>query len=349
VAALALAAAGVIARPPLLEAAEPPWEPPPCAPSTPRGSPANGVGVAWYRLDGVLDASGTLAGRRLWLGLAGRVTHHMELPPESFATGPTGSVVLVGEDDGTRSRLSLVDVSRGCARSLGEEPDVVRSGLLARDRKTVLEHRVDRVTRLDLGVWRVSQAPGRAAQVLPGAAPDPRYGRTFTTRLGHGPGDLLTVTSCGEHACRTRVVDLRTRRSLEIGPTGPVVGVTPDGDLVAHAGCAGSPCALMRYGTDGESEVLVPEAGRAALGATHLVFEVPGGGVSVLDLEDGSLHPVDDATGLVPLADGSDVSAGAEHAPDQVVLARDGRLDGRTGRVLAPGGWLPVGIGEARQ
>ena len=52
------------------------------------------------------------------LGAGGRT---IDLPPESFATGPWAGRVLVGADDGARSRLSLVDVGAGCATPLAEE------------------------------------------------------------------------------------------------------------------------------------------------------------------------------------------------------------------------------------
>ena len=101
-AAAALMGAGVMTRPPVLVAADPPWEPPPCTDSGPPGVGRATTAAAWYRLDGVLDEAGTLAGSRLSLGLVGGVTRHLALPSESFASGPVRGMVLVGADDGTR-------------------------------------------------------------------------------------------------------------------------------------------------------------------------------------------------------------------------------------------------------
>src|SRR4051794_19960995 len=83
---MALVGAWGLTRPPLLAAADPVWQPPPCTDAAPPGVPsaaraavpsaaraaapaaARAAAPAWYRLDGVLDASGTLSGQRLRLG-----------------------------------------------------------------------------------------------------------------------------------------------------------------------------------------------------------------------------------------------------------------------------------------
>ena len=65
--------------------AGPAWDPPPCPAADTGGPPGTG---AWYRLDPVLDRSGTLAAQRLTTGIAGRPSRHLDLAPESFASGP---------------------------------------------------------------------------------------------------------------------------------------------------------------------------------------------------------------------------------------------------------------------
>jgi hypothetical protein len=50
----------------------------------------------------------------------------------SRSPGPVAGRLLVGDDDGTRSRLRVIDVAAGCAIELGREADVVRSGVLGR-------------------------------------------------------------------------------------------------------------------------------------------------------------------------------------------------------------------------
>ncbi len=135
VAALALVGVGALARPPLLEAADPPWDPPPC----PAAVTAPADAAVWFRLDGVVDDAGTLTGQRLAVGRLGAGGRSIDLPPESFATGPWDGRVLVGADDGARSRLSLVDVEASCATVLAEEDAVVRAALVTPDGSAVVD------------------------------------------------------------------------------------------------------------------------------------------------------------------------------------------------------------------
>ena len=115
-AAIALLGPPGVASPATGGAADPPWEPPVCRGGV--AAPAEGRGVAWFRTDGVLDGTGTLAGQRVTLGLVGGTARRVDLPAESFAAGPARGVVLVGDDDGTRSRLRAFDPTRGCATTI---------------------------------------------------------------------------------------------------------------------------------------------------------------------------------------------------------------------------------------
>ena len=126
-----LVAAGAAgnARPVAGAGAERPWEPPPC----PAGETGDPPGAAWYRLEPALDATGTLAGMRLTVGIDGTAGRHLDLGPESFASGPTGGRILVGEDDGALSRLSALDAVRGCSMAIAEEASVIRSAVMAPD------------------------------------------------------------------------------------------------------------------------------------------------------------------------------------------------------------------------
>ncbi len=348
-AAAALMGAGVMTRPPVLVAADPPWEPPPCTDSGPPGVGRVSTAAAWYRLDGVLDEAGTLAGGRLSLGLVGGVTRHLALPSESFASGPVRGIVLVGADDGTRSRLSLVDVVRGCATALPDESSVVRSALIAPDAAALVEHRVDRVTRADLGVWRVPLRGGRVSRIVGPPAADERYGRTFTTELRWAPDGRIAVTSCGERACRTRLVEPRSGHVVEVGPTGSVLGIDADGGVIAHEACGGYPCPLVRLEAGGRARVLVKAAGRAAMASDRVVYETGHDGLRVLDLETGSVDAVRGAGGLLPVGDGSMAPAGVEHGRDVVVLAPRGVVDGSGTRVLGPVGLSAGAVEEVRR
>ncbi len=241
---VALAAAAALARPAppgVLAAAGPAAERACAQEASADGDSGAAAGGAWYRLDPRLDARSTLVGRVLTAG-RGSARWTAELPPESFASGPVGGRVLVGDDDGQRSRLRLFDTSRGCWSVVGTEASVIRSALLTADASGLYEHRVDRATRRDLGVWqRDGRVPGDTRRVLPGLDPSPAYGPTFSTTLVLADDGRLAVSSCGERACRTRVLDPATGATSTAGGTGPAAGVVGD-QLVALQACDGLPC-----------------------------------------------------------------------------------------------------------
>ena len=323
-ATMALLVTGVALRPTVLQAAAGPWPPSPCSSAPPPGPGA----PAWYRIDALLDGRGSFAGQRLHLGLGGSDGSSMDLPPESFATGPVNGLVLVGADDGTRSRLALIDASSGCETWSASNEDVIRSALLAPDGRSVAEHRVERSTRSDRGVWMRPLDGGPVRQVAQALEVDDAYGPTFTTELRWAPDGRLVVTSCGELACRTRIVNIDTGRTTAIARTGPVIGVPDDGGVVAYGVCPGLPCAVIRFGEDGGIRMVVPAAGRAALAGDGLVYETNGAGLAAVDLHTGRSNPIAGGAGLVPVRDGSGATAGAEHPADTVLAAPAGRLDG---------------------
>ena len=311
------------------------WEPSPCV-----GPPRVGVAprAAWYQLDPVIEG-GVRTGQRLMVGAAGPVpTRTLTLEPESFAAGPFGGAVLVGTDDGRQSRLSLLDVGAGCAESLGTSRDVVRRATLAPDGATLFEFRVDRVSRADLGVWRRS-LDGRepAVRVLAAIEAHAGFGPTWLTDFAWSDdGTSLAVESCGEIACRFRILSLAggAVRTVADARLGDIVGLTRD-RLVAHGACRGLPCPLLVVDlSDGSAMTLHPEAGQAVLardpdGRSVVVHEVGADGTHLrrvaLDGRDLGALPVDPASRrLVP---GPARSGGAaEHARDALLFGMDGRL-----------------------
>ena len=106
------------------------------------------------------------ARQRLVVGRLGEtLTQTLDLPAESFAAGPFGRIVLTGSDDGSTSRLELVDVAGGCSWLVATERDVIRRATIDPAGATIYEMRVDRATRADLGIWRRgldAAAPRRA-------------------------------------------------------------------------------------------------------------------------------------------------------------------------------------------
>ncbi|HEY4190159.1 MAG TPA: hypothetical protein VGM28_07045 [Candidatus Limnocylindrales bacterium] len=313
------------AGPPVFAVADPPWVPPACRAPVVAGPTGS---AAWYRLDEVLDSTGTLSGQRLTVGVVGRRARRVMLPPESFATGPVEGVVLVGDDDGTRSRLRAIDPGRGCATTIAEAGDVIRGAILTPDGKAELEHRVDRATRADLGVWRRTISGGTATRVLPGLAPDAGHGPTFSTDLRWAPDGRLSVASCGEQTCRSRLVDPATGTASATDGTGPVLGVSV-GHVIAYAPCDGFPCAILAVDAiTGAVDALVPDAGPAAVGGTGdavLVFEHAGRLVT-LDLQTRVETAVPGSDGLAPLRSGSGATAGMDLPRGDVLLAAAGRV-----------------------
>jgi hypothetical protein len=300
---------------------------------------AGEVGAAWFRLDPVLAADGALTGQRLSLGLDGqRGSRTMELPAEAFAAGPFGHVVLVGTDDGIRSRLLVLDVTGGCGWAITDSADVIRGATIDSSASTVVEHRVDRATRADLGVWaRPFDGSAPARQLLTAPTVDDRFGRTFSTTFAwDSAGARLAVQSCGEFACRVRVVDVNDGATSAVSEPdlGPIVGL--DGDrVVTYAACPGLPCPVVA--TDlgsGERQLVVPDSGSAVLVSTP-------DGVTVVDetIDDGARHlrgtrlDGGTVTDLGPVPDGLRLYPGAARAgastripPGWLLLAPDGRL-----------------------
>jgi hypothetical protein len=267
------------------------WVPPACATDGGPAAAAAATPIAlsdlgrtpWYRIDPALDRDGALEGQRLALGTDGdRGSRFLDLPAESFAAGPFGRVVLVGSDDGVTSRLAAIDVVAGCSFDLAEESAVVRRATIDAAGQTLYEMRVDRTTRADLGIWaRPLDGSGAAARVLDPIRQDDRFGRTFTTELSWDlAGERLAVQSCGEAACRTRVLDPAGGpiQAIADPDLGPLVGVDRD-ELVAYAACPGLPCPI--FGIDlrtGSRQVLADAAAASAVIATtdgpRLVHEV---------------------------------------------------------------------------
>ena len=328
-AAVALAGALGAARPPVMAAADPPWQPPPCGEARAGDDPASRA-AAWYRLDPALDERGSLAGQRLAVGLVDGPARRMDLEAESFASGPQAGMVLVGEDDGIASRLSVLDVVRGCETAVGRERGmVVRGAILSPDGRAVWEHRVNRVTRADEGVWRRPVAGGPSTRVLPGLAADARFGPTFVTELSWAADGRLGVASCGEWACRTRVVDPVTGRVDTFEGTGPLVGIH-GGRAVVHGACTGLPCPIETVDLrNGRRRVLVEDAGLAAVdgsGDGSLVFETAAGRLAVLDLGSGRRSAVTADPGLLPVRRTSASNSGSETPGGAVLVAPRGRV-----------------------
>ena len=330
-----------------LGAGDRPWSPGACAATGEEllsaarlplpAAPADLVTEPWFRIDPALDRDGALRAQRLVVGIgAGRARRASELPVESFVAGPFGRLLLVGTDDGSTSRLVAYDVARDCAWPIETEGDVIRRATLDPASGTVYETRVERVSRDDLGVWRLSlSGDGPAVAVLAAPPVDDRFGRTFSTEFVWDPaGTRLAVQSCGERACRTRfVVAPPGTDDPPVDPeAGPLVGL--DGDvIVAFAACRGRPCPIVSTNlATGEARTVEPLADRATVAAGGnrvLVVETADHGATRLAAFDidggaGALIGADDAG--VDLVTPLDAASGMRVPAGWVLLGPDGRL-----------------------
>jgi hypothetical protein len=327
----ALGAVAVIAS--TTAGAPPPvWHPPAC--SGPPLVRAPGAG-AWLRLDPTL-IDGTYVGQRLSVGGGVREARQLELEAESFATGPSGGTVLVGSDDGRRSHLSLIDVADACAWPVGSATDVVRNGILSGDGRWIVESRVDRRTRADLGVFRRPLDGGAAVRLLPAIASDDRFGPTWLTDLAWSDErDTLVVASCGEVACRYRIVpDAGGVVTVADPGLGSLVGLAGD-RLVVREASRGLPSAIVSVDVrTGGRRSLVDSAGRSVLandadGHPVVVFEAdPDGSVLQAIAPNGSAPETlaGPPPGLRLVADAAWAGAAAEHPTDRLLFGPDGRL-----------------------
>ena len=325
------------------------WDPPPCGggPDALRraaaAEPAADVRrAAWFTLDPVLDASGGLAGQRLRLRPGDGRERSVVLPAESWAAGPTGSVILVASDDGQRSTLAALDVDAACAWTIGVDAAVVRRAILDPAGTAAYEFRVDRRTRADLGVWRRPLDGGVAHRILGPVEPDDAIGLVFTTTLAwSAEGDRLAVQSCGALRCRTRLVDPASGDALVLGGAaqGELVGIA-GGVAIHYAPCLGLPCSLLATDlVDGSVRMLAKAAALARLvptpaGPRVAVEPSGGGGLRIIGLDGAPERTVglpDASLRLMPSADRA--AAGTALPPGWLVLAPDGRSP--DGAVLA--------------
>ena len=333
------------------------WEPPRCEGLPRVGSAPVG---AWYRIDPTIG-DGVRSGQRLTVGGPGTATARgLDLNAESFAAGPFAGTILAGTDDGATSRVSLIDAAAGCAWSVDRSDDVIRRATITPDRSALIEFRVDRTSRADLGVWRRPLVgDGPLERILPPIEHDERFGPTWLTELfWSGDGSLLAVESCGEIACRIRWLDTRTgvTGSVSDPSFGDLIGLTRD-RLVAHGACRGLPCPLRSHRlADGSTATIVAYAGQAVLardagGRYVVVYErdADGHGTAAIDLDGSADRALPGDVGARRLiAAPAWAGGGAEVPAGWIAFGPDGRLPiagpvGALLRRLSDGRTVPFG------
>jgi hypothetical protein len=172
---------------------------------------------------------------------------------------------------------------------------------------------------------------GPAVRVLDPIDPDERFGRTFTTEfIWDVSGGQLAVQSCGEAACRVRVVDAAggAPRTVAEPDLGTLVAL--DGDaLVAYAACPGLPCPILSVNVGTGSRQVLADAAAASV---------------VIGTPDGPrlVHEVLDETGVTLRSvalDGS-LTSDLGRLPDGLRLQAVPAIADAATRV--PAGWVLV-------
>jgi hypothetical protein len=325
---------------------------PECGPaaSATRGVPSTPDDATWYRIDPVVDSAGELTGQRLALGrVADRSWFGLELAVESFASGPSGGLVVVGDDDGRRSIVRLVDVAGRCATVVHDDPDVVRRAILEASGEAIVEFRLQREARADLGVWRRPLDGSPARRILDPLPANARIGLVFSTELAwSADGRRLVVTSCGEAFCLARIVEPATGRvvTLDEAGIGEPIGLIGD-ELVAYGACPALPCRIVsRSLATGRTRALTEVAGLATVAPT-------GGGVVVFEATaDGRLASVRvDGTGRadLPLEAGQRLVPAAHRALAAIELPAGlvaVAADGRPAAAVQPAMLIDVATGR---
>jgi hypothetical protein len=341
VTAVALAAASLAVASPARRAGSAPARVAPCAADVAGGvtwrTPAvpSAAATPAYRIVPLLDASRSVTGQRVSIGTLAVTAATLDLPPESFVTGPFGRLVLVGADDGRRSTLRIVDALTGCVTAIATSSDVIRRATIAADSGAVYEFRVERATRADLGVWR--RAAGNEERVLPPLEADDRYGITFSTELSWSTGgDELVVQSCDASLCRARIVDVssdRVRR-VETEDQGDVLALIRD-RLVTYGACRGLPCRVHAFDVSTGADTVLSEGAGGARVATavegvRIVHEHGDGrlGLVVVDPQSGVTTTLAEPAEM-RLAPQASRSNAAVSVPDGwVPLVADQSIDG---------------------
>ena len=171
--------------------------------------------IAWYevmRIDfGVVTGPAPTAApsqtpyTQLRVGtLDGRVAASLRLAQDTFASGPFGMDVLVGQDDGSESHLMLVSAVDGSTRELFSTTDKVVRASLSPDGEWVYYVSVDRAGGTDMGLWRLSIADGTLTRVFDGPiSAEPQDYTSAWQMEWSSTGDYLVVQACSP--CRQLV------------------------------------------------------------------------------------------------------------------------------------------------
>jgi hypothetical protein len=293
----------------------------------------------WWKTSDVLDASGRLIRRLLFVGKGHAASGRIDLGVESAVSGPVDGVVVLASDDGARSLVRLVSVAGQCEVVIEDRADVVRTALLD-TQGSVFVHVVARDTREDLGTFRISPTadghwrPELVTPPLAGALAD-EVGLVYGTGLKlDRDGRHLAVQSCTDLACLTRIFDLANPAGAPVilrGPDhGPMLGFAGS-DLVTWGACLGYPCPVFAWNTaSGGHRQLSGQATSVAITANGRRLVIVEGGATgsrtiEVDTASGRSTPLRGLpAGLRAFGDGPGAMEGLEVAADEVAMGLAG-------------------------
>jgi hypothetical protein len=231
-----------------------------------------------------LDARGEFVGRSVSFVASGR-SFVLTLPAESFVGDQRGDALVYTMSLGSKSEIHLVDLATGCDGVLARISGVARSALLSPAADSVYVHSVASPSRADAGVARYG-LDGSAQLVVPPPPEDDRFGLTFGTQLGwSSDAGTLFVQSCGQDACRTRLLDVASGiiSTFDATDQGQIVGVTP-AHLVAFQACPGLPCGVASIDrVTGGRDIVASDAWSAEMHGETLDVETADGTVEVTE------------------------------------------------------------------
>jgi hypothetical protein len=309
-----------------------------CSSAAPAKAQARQPGT-WWKTSDVLDASGALARRLLFVGKGQAASGRIDLGVESAVSGPVDGLVVLASDDGSHSQVRLVSVAGRCEVVIDDRADVVRTAILD-SRGSVFVHVVARDTRDDLGTFRISPtADGHwqsevVAPPLAGALAN-EVGLVYGTGLKLDRDSRhLAVQSCTDLACLTRIFDLGNAavppvilRGLDHGPMLGFAG----SDLVTWGACVGYPCPVFAWNTaTGVHRQLSEDATSVAITANGRRLVIVEGGPAgsrtfEVDAATGRSTPLRGLqAGLRAFSDGPGATAGLEVAADEVAMGLAG-------------------------
>lgn len=223
-------------------------------PSTVSGSEIALEEVAWYTLVPVMFGSfeapdlddpplpdpydlltiGTLDGNMtVQLKLSASVTD--EGLEGAWANGPFDGVVLVGDDDGARSRLFTVSALDGAEADLLQANDAVVVGAIEARSGDLYFVPIDRETGLDRGLWRVPSGGGSSEVIHDGPIRLAPQDFAVGWRMEwSADGKVLVTQACRTRECVTLVHDVESGASRVDDGLGELIGVTDAHYVTAH-------------------------------------------------------------------------------------------------------------------